>query len=287
MTTNENKTEKLLDKSPMSGIAVPVAIVLVGALIIFGVTRMLSNGKGYRDLVDDLNSKTFGNRWIAAFELSKYLNGNQIDEADLPWLKENLSQIYTSSIDPRTRNFVILALGSLKDESIVPTLNKALEDEDPKVVFSALTSMANIGALKDDKVSWTQVEKIMNGNDALLSQASLLLAAQNKKVEARENIRQFLSSENVYLRFAAATGLIYFSDYSALPTLEKILSMTDKDINEKLNGAQIEQLKLNVIGAIEKNKASEFIKLLSEISSKDENIKVSTRAQKLLNVLKN
>ena len=64
-------TKKLLEKSPLSGIAVPIAIVLVSALIIFGVTKMLSSGKDHRDLVAELNSKTFGNRWVAAYELSK------------------------------------------------------------------------------------------------------------------------------------------------------------------------------------------------------------------------
>ena len=62
----------------MSGIAVPIAIILIGALIIFGVTKMLSTGKNYRDLVEELHSKTFGNRWVAAFELSKFIASEKI-----------------------------------------------------------------------------------------------------------------------------------------------------------------------------------------------------------------
>jgi hypothetical protein len=65
----------------MSGIAVPIAIVLVGALIIFGVTKMLSSGKNHRDLIDEMNSKTFGNRWVAAYELSKFLAAQKTQPA--------------------------------------------------------------------------------------------------------------------------------------------------------------------------------------------------------------
>ena len=56
---NPTQPKKILESSPFSGIAVPIAIVLVGGLIIFGVTKMLSSGKNHRDLIEEMNSKTF------------------------------------------------------------------------------------------------------------------------------------------------------------------------------------------------------------------------------------
>src|SRR6476659_9731418 len=120
---NPTPSKKILESSPLSGIAVPLAIVLVGALIIFGVTKMLSTGKNHRDLVEELNSKTFGNRWVAAYELSKFLASQKIPKEDMPWVIENLSQVYRETIDPRTRNFVVLALGSLNNPLSLPVLN--------------------------------------------------------------------------------------------------------------------------------------------------------------------
>lgn len=102
-----SEQKKMLESSPLSGIAVPIAIVLVGALIIFGVTKMLSSGKNHRDLIDEMNSKTFGNRWVAAYELSKFLASSRIPKEDMPWVIENLSKVYRESVDPRTRNFVV------------------------------------------------------------------------------------------------------------------------------------------------------------------------------------
>ena len=105
--------QKLLENKAMGGLAVPIAIVLVGALMIWGVTKMLSSNKTHRDLVREIQSKTFGNRWIAAFELSKLVAGQGIHPAEIPWLVENLAAIYRGAADNRTRNFIILTLGGL------------------------------------------------------------------------------------------------------------------------------------------------------------------------------
>jgi hypothetical protein len=84
--SEQNTSKKILESSPLSGIAVPIAIVLVGGMIIFGVTKMLSSGKDHRDLVEEMNSKTFGNRWVAAYELSKFLAAQKIPKEDMPWV---------------------------------------------------------------------------------------------------------------------------------------------------------------------------------------------------------
>ena len=128
---NSAPTKKILESSPLSGIAVPLAIVIVGALIIFGVTKMLSSGKNHRDLIEEMNSKTFGNRWVAAYELSKFLASSKIPKEDMPWVIENLSKVYYESVDARTRNFVVLALGSLKNPLILPVIGSFLHTPSP------------------------------------------------------------------------------------------------------------------------------------------------------------
>ena len=73
--------------NPSSGFMVPIAILIGGFLIIWGITKMLDGGtSGYKRLVEDLQSKTFGNRWVAAYDLSKYIAGNQIPKEDVAWL---------------------------------------------------------------------------------------------------------------------------------------------------------------------------------------------------------
>ena len=156
---NEPKSvpvKQMLEKGPLSGISVPIAILLIGGLFIFGVTKMLSSGKDHRDLVMEMNSKTFGNRWIAAYELSKFLAAQKIPSQDIPWVIENLSSVFQNSQDPRTRNFIVLALGSLKNLLCLDTLNLALKDQDHQVKFNAMVSIGNLSLLEDE--DWQKMQ---------------------------------------------------------------------------------------------------------------------------------
>lgn len=279
--------KKILDKSPLSGIAVPIAIVLVGALIIFGVTKMLSSGKNHRDLVEELNSKTFGNRWVAAYELSKYLASSRIPKEDVGWVVENLIQVYDRSEDARTRNFIVLALGTLKHPAIFPTLNKAVDDPDSQVRFNAVVSLGNLAP--EVEIDWNKLEALLNSTDDVgLKQAILLTVAARHKNDGDRLLMPFLTSQERMLRYSAAMGLIYYQNDSALPALEEIMNLGyENRLPTELNGAQVEVLKLNVLTHIEKANAKNLLGLALSTAEKDSNIQVSTRAKQVVNLLKN
>jgi HEAT repeat protein len=282
-----SEPKKILESSPMSGIAVPIAIILVGALIIFGVTKMLSSGKNHRDLVEEMNSKTFGNRWVAAYELSKFLASSKIPKEDIPWVIENLSKVYYESVDPRTRNFVVLALGSLNNPLSLPVLNRAMEDADPQTKFNAVVALGNMSP--GTQIEWPKVEALLQQDaDPGLKQVALLTMASHQYPKSEEHALSLLSSNEKTLRYAAATVLIYYKRNEVLPTLNEIfsLSYTSKDPQD-LTGAQAEGLKMNVLENIEKSKWNEVIGLVEKIEASDSNVRVSTKAKQVLKVLKN
>ncbi len=279
--------KKILEKSPLSGIAVPVAIVLVGALIIFGVTKMLSSGKDHRDLVAELNSKTFGNRWVAAYELSKYLASSRIPKEDIPWVVENLIQVYDQSVDPRTKNFVVLALGALKHPLSYPLLNKAVMDEDSQVRFNAVVTLGNLPA--GSPIDWPKLFEVLEKtDDEGLKQVILMSVASHKLVGGDKVLRPYLASQQRMLRYTAGMGMIYFSANESLPVLKEILSLPYDNTNPtELNGAQVEALKVNVLTHIQKASAKELLFLAKDLVEKESNIQVSVRAKELVNLLKN
>lgn len=281
-----SEQKKILESSPFSGIAVPIAIVLVGALIIFGVTKMLSSGKNHRDLVEELNSKTFGNRWVAAYELSKFLAAQKIPAEDMPWVIENLSQVYYESVDARTRNFIVMALGSLNNPKTLPVLNKALVDIDPQVKFNAVVSLGNMDKGLD--IEWDKVIALFEQNDDLgLKQAALLTLATHKREEAIPFARSLIQSNEASLRYAAAMVLIYAKQNEAKPALEEILNLRyDVVAPNALNGQQVESLKLNALDAIEKSEWVDVLNLVQRTEAEDSNVRVSTKAKQVLNLLK-
>lgn len=274
--------KKLLENPFLGSLIVPIAIVLVGALIIFGVTKMLSVETSYKDHVRELQSKTFGNKWIAAFELSKKINSSQIPSEDIPWLVENLTNVYKGSPDPRTRDFVVVALGALKSNQAVPTLTLALKDKSSDVKFHALVA---IGNLEDSStVEWNKLRPFFKDEDHALRQAVVLSAGTHKVKELEADVVGSLRDESVAVRYSAATALIYYKNEAALNMISDILFNSDQkgfDVN------QVGNLKLNVLSAIEKVKWQRLNEVVQDVVKRDNNLKVTTKAQQVLNVLKN
>lgn len=280
-------SKKILESSPLSGIAVPIAIVLVGAFIIFGVTKMLSSGKDHRDLIEEMNSKTFGNRWVAAYELSKFLAASKIPKEDIPWVIENLSKVYYESIDARTRNFVVLALGSLKNPLALNVLNKGLEDQDPQVKFNSLVSLGNME--KGVAIDWPKVEALLQQDeDPGLKQVALFTLASQGNPKTEELALPLLNSSEKTLRYAAATVLINFKNPAAIDTIKEISALGyDNRTPGELNGAQVEGIKTNLLENIEKSKWNDLLGIVEKMEEQDSNVRVQTKAKLVVKVLKN
>lgn len=295
MSTNSSdsklpQTQKKILENPFVGsLVVPIAIVLVGALIIFGVTKMLSSERSYKDLVNEIQSKSFGNKWVAAYELSKQINSAQIPVEEYPWFVENLTMAYKDSIEPRTRGFIIAALGALKTDLALPTFQLALQDVDTDVKFHAVVSLANMN--KGIKFDWAPVIELLKSKESILRQASTLALATHQVPEAQEPIRGLLRDESIVVRYAAATALIAYKDEMAKDTLVEILKLkypaaTERVAPPALDVKQMVDLKLSVLITLEKHNWKILNNTILEVAETDSNISVATKAKEVLNLLK-
>jgi HEAT repeat protein len=287
MSEQKGPSKKIIENSTLSGVSVPIAIVLIGGLIIFGVTKMLSSGKNHRDLIQEMNSKTFGNRWVAAYELSKFLAAQKIPKEDMPWVIENLAGVYDDSVDSRTRNFVVLALGSLNNSLSLPTLNKALQDQDPQVKFNAVVSLGNMSKGLD--IDWSSIDSIvLQDQDPGLQQVALLTLASHQRPNTEEKALTLLNSAQKTLRYSSAIVLTQLSNPQAIPVLEELFALRYDLVSPgELNGAQVEALKMNALENIEKSQGGALLNLVQEVEKNDSNIRVRTKAKQVLKILKN
>lgn len=285
------QTQKKILENPFVGsLVVPIAIVLVGALIIFGVTKMLSAERSYKDLVNEIQSKTFGNKWVAAYELSKQINSSQIPAEDYPWLVENLTAAYKDSVDPRTRGFIIAALGALRTPIALPTFQLALQDVDTDVKFHAVVSLANME--KGIQFDWTPTLAMLKSPHAILRQASTLALATHLVPEAKESIKPLLQDESITVKYAAATALIAYQDESAKKILEEILMLQYPAKEARVQAPMLDEkqmidLKLSVLITLQKHNWKILNNTILEVAEKDSNITVATKAKEVLNQLKN
>lgn len=289
MSTPPQTQKKILENPFIGSLVVPIAIVLFGALIIFGITKMLSTERSYKDLVSEIQSKTFGNKWVAAYELSKQINSAQIPVEDYPWLVANLSEAYKNSIDPRTRGFIIAALGALKSELALPLLDSGLNDPDLDVKFHSIVAIANMP--KGISFDWAKLLLVLNAQEAILRQAAVLALATHAVPMAQAPISSLLNDPVSTVKYAAATSLITYQDVSAKPVLKEILLMTYPDAKARvlppaLDAQQITDLKLSVLSTLQKHNWPEMNDVILEVANSDLNNSVATKAKEALNLLK-
>lgn len=280
----EATPKKLLENKFLGGLVVPIAIVLVGALIIVGVTKMLSTDRSYKDLVREIQSKTFGNRWVAAYELSKVISSSQVPAEEIPWLVENLTSVYDDAKDPRTRDFIVVAIGALKSDAGLPLLGRSLNDVDKNVKFHGLVALGNypIGA----KINEEKVLSFLDSTDFALQQAAVLVAGTHKLEAAVPRLVGLLRSDNTGIRYAAASALIPFKNKSALPTLKEILLAAGAKNSSGISLPEMVGLKLSLINALQKNNWSELNETLIAVANNEQNPKVISKARSALNQLK-
>lgn len=284
--SGEVKKKKILENPLASGIVVPIAVVLVGALVVFGVTKLLSSERSYKDLVREMHTKTLGNRWVAAFELSKLISSSQIPQEDIPWLITNLKEIYGDAKDPRTRQFTVVAAGALRNKTSAELLSSAINDEDEKVRFHALVALGNMP--KGSEFSkWPVVVAYLDNKDVGVIQAAALTLATHQVPEAQEPLENLLSHPNKILRYTVASALANYKSEKSVPALKEILFLEPSgDATSSLQPQQVEALKLSLMSSLERNKWPILNEQLSIVAKQDKSLKVAARAEELLKILK-
>ena len=260
---------------------IPIAIVLLGGGIVFGVGRMLSTERDHRDLVYEMQKKSFGNKWVAAWELAKLISTARIPREDIPWLVKNLTDVFNSSADHRTKNFIVVALGALGRTEGLPVITKALRLEDRDIRFNAVVALGKIP--KGFSFDWTLVESFLTLEDKGLIQGAALTLATHRVKGAQEKIKRLLARNENNLRYAAAMGLINYRDRAALEVLREILLASGKD--KHFSEHELRQLKINIITLLEREGWPALNDILQDLA-KNSHVKVAAKALWALNKLK-
>ncbi len=283
---NQSAPKKaLILNSWMGGIIAPIVITLAGAITIWGVAQLLSSEHSYKGLIREMSSKTFGNRWIAAYELSKFISNSSIPEEDIPWAIENLTAIMQQSTEVRTRKFIVSAAGAMRSQQALPLIEIALND--PKLYFDAVIALGRIPP--PVAFDWKRLENLLSSPDEGLVQITLLTLATHKVPSAREHLLRFINHRNPALRFSAATGLVNYREEKALPGLKEILFLPSSGMAReespqfRFNAEKVEQLKLNVLMAVVRNQWQALNAILREMLDRETNLRIVGKVKEILN----
>jgi hypothetical protein len=283
---SQDSTPKVFKKGYGSNFVIPFAIVLIGSLIIFGVTKMLQTDRGYRDLVRELHSKTFGNRWIAAFELSKVISANGVPKEEVPWLVDNMDSLYSTAADNRTKNFIIVTLGAIKSPLGLKTIELGLDESDSQTKFHSVVALSQVNIPSD--YDWSKLISLLDSSDEGIQQAAILTLSTHRVSLSLSKILSLLESRSRNIRFASATGLIYFKETKALSILEKILKLEVQSGNKPnaLDENKVYGLKLNIINGLNKTRWEELAIIVAKYIENEKNLKLVSAARQVLEGLK-
>ena len=285
----QKKEKKALDNPFLGGMVVPLAVVLVGALLIFGVSKLLTPERNHIELVRELKAKTFGNRWIAAYELSKLIATSKIPESEQAELIEDLTELYDSSRDPRTKKFLVMAVNALKDPKKLELISKATQDPDRDIKFHAIVALANSDkSLSPDLTPLKKIVENPTAQDPGMLQASILGLAHHVTPEADSMIRKLLGHSNFKVQMAAASGLINYKDEAAVEKVSQILlSGPEYFQNYGVTKDEAAAVKVNMIETIGKMNWTRLKNTIEKVRQNTDDIKVAGKAAEILEKFKN
>jgi len=277
-----NGKKKIFENPVLSPIIVPLAIVLVGGLIVFGLTSLLSSGKDYRDLVRELESKTFGNRWIAAYELSKVIAQDSLRPEEKLWMNERLSALYRGEDDERTQEFLLVALSSLNLQSNIPILLDAAKGTNSKLSFHALLGLSHFSSEQLKGQSFDFLNQILEGNDPGLVQAAVLLIGHLKLKEFKGQLLIVLNNESSVVALNAAYALLAMDIEEGKVIVRDFLLNGAETYKTKIKDQEIEALQLNALKIIDKNEIKGLESEIKILANQHNSLKVMASAREIL-----
>jgi len=274
--------KNLLENSWLNSLSIPILIVFLGAAIIFGVTKILSTDRGYKDLVRELNSKSFGNKWVSAYELSKVINSSSIKKEDIPWIVDNLKDVYMGSTDPRTKQFIIVALGALKSPRSMVVYNDVLKyrEINADVLIQTLISISKLEKLEENIV--TNLEKYFNRSEPLVKQTLYFITSKFKISKFINHLELALEEKNVFIRYSAATSLIIFKNKKSLNILKEVLVMRRDKKRLNIDEKQRKLLIYNVLIGLRNANWNVLEKELKDLSEVELDLELKNEARKNL-----
>jgi HEAT repeat protein len=208
----------------------PLLIVLVcaGIYALFGLVVL--DEKSPSDFLREIRTGSAGERWQAAFELSRWFASSPEATKD-PAFARDLVELFRSSRheDPRVRRYLALALGRLGDARGVEPLVEALEDEDGETRLYAAWSL---GALKDPAAIPGLVASLGSDDPGMVKMTAYALGAIGDPAAAPA-LAPLLGNPAAEVRWNAALALAQIGDAAGLSVL---LDMTDADALGRVDG---------------------------------------------------
>lgn len=139
-----------------SRIGIPLILSIIGYGSVKLFSGLFTTEQSYTRCLNDLSSSRFGNKWVAAFELSKIFP--QIRKEEYPDLFHQIVRLDIQ--DERTLVFLVMVVAQLQLEESRNYLESFLSSHHPEIKMYALYGLTKLPLINEEKYfSYFDTEK--------------------------------------------------------------------------------------------------------------------------------
>lgn len=257
----------------------PLVIAVGMAVLLCGVVLLTTENDTPQTLISAIKSGSPSRRWQKAFELSNELNRPDIAKKIDPAILNEIIFILKDkqNFDPKTRNYMAIALGRFNIPVVVQTLKEALSDPSEDVRLSALWSLGTLQA----RECADEVKKFLEADRSEFRKIAAYVLGAMGDASAIPSIQKLLNDPSHDVRWNAALALARLGNDGGQDIL---LQMLDPALFSGLGmkESEIEIVRINAIKGLALIQKPESIKILQSLSRQDNNLKIRQAAMDAL-----
>lgn len=257
----------------------PLVIAVGMAVLLCGVVLLTTENDTPQTLISAIKSGSPSRRWQKAFELSNELNRPDIAKKIDPAILNEIIFILKDkqNFDPKTRNYMAIALGRFNIPVVVQTLKEALSDPAEDVRLSALWSLGTLQA----RECADEVKKFLEADRSEFRKIAAYVLGAMGDASAIPSIQKLLNDPSHDVRWNAALALARLGNDGGQDIL---LQMVDPALFSGLGmkESEIEIVRINAIKGLALIQKPESIKILQSLSRQDNNLKIRQAAMDAL-----
>lgn len=262
---------------------VPSLIVLlcVGVFLMFGLIS--GERKGVRDFLQDVRTSRGGDRWQAAFEMSRAIAQHPQTRADQR-LVDDISAVIRAEgkDDPKVRKYLIIALENLGSRSAGPVIIEALSDPDPEVRLQAARALGAIGSVQG---AAGPLAGLLEDEDAGIRKVALFALGQTRDRSAIPALQPKLEDPIEDIRWNAALALAVLGDASGRSVIAQMIDRRHLDTIEGITEDQKIDAIVNGLQAVYLLHDASFTETVRDLGRNDPSLKVREIAIRTLESL--
>jgi len=288
---------------------IPLAVVAMTGAVYLGFRSMVTDRRGARDYLAEVQNGGTERRWPAAYELSRLMDDPEVqaDRSLGPALVEAFER--AKSDDPRIRRYLALAIGRLAPpwpENAVDVLARSLDDPDRPVSQDWLTRLTGwdeadlsevristiwaLGASGDPNVAH-RLQPLFGSSDPGVRKMTVYALGALPGETQLDTLRQALEDPAADVRWNAAIALARHGDREGAGVIRQMLDrnyveqIVRRDVRQDTDADPIADVMIGGLRAAAALKDETLREPITALSHEDRSMKVRQAAIEALKAI--